>query len=409
MLRVKTVELTEHSEKWALLGLLDRASATNPLVWLHRGEGLIGAGQVLRLTFTGPHRFRDADAAWQKLRASAEVTNPFMHVAGTGLVAFGSFAFADESESESVLLVPEVVFGQRDGFAWVTTFDTVTDLPQVRELDGTLDATFRPGSKSAEEYVASINTVRSLLREGTLDKVVLARDIVAEIDSTADLRLAVSYLAHVYSESYTFAVDRLIGASPEMLLRVRELRGSGQVLAGTAARVEDAEADARARDELLSDAKNLAEHAVAVQSALEHLRTVGLSAEADDEPFALELPNVWHLASDFSVDLTPEHSALRVVEALHPTAAVAGAPLELALRVAREHEGFDRGRYAGPVGWMDSTGNAEWAIALRCAQVGFTKVRAIAGAGVMADSDAELELAETSLKFEPIIRAFGGE
>jgi menaquinone-specific isochorismate synthase len=123
-------------------------------------------------------------------------------------------------------------------------------------------------------------------------------------------------------------------------------------------------------------------------------------------PFTLKLPNLWHLATDIEMQLGDDASALDLVAALHPTAAVAGSPRDAALELIAELEPFDRGRYAGPVGWIDHDGDGEWVIALRCARIDDDgSLTAYAGAGIVIDSDPDSELAETRMKFRPIADA----
>jgi menaquinone-specific isochorismate synthase len=129
---------------------------------------------------------------------------------------------------------------------------------------------------------------------------------------------------------------------------------------------------------------------------------------ADEQPFTLKLANVWHLATDIEATLPSGVTSLEVVGAIHPSAAVAGSPTPLALEIIRQLEPFDRGRYAGPVGWMDASGDGEWSIALRCAQWSPEgTITAYAGAGIVADSEPASELLETRLKFKPVLGAFG--
>jgi menaquinone-specific isochorismate synthase len=182
------------------------------------------------------------------------------------------------------------------------------------------------------------------------------------------------------------------------------------VLAGTAGRGTDPSIDSAISAALASSAKNLSEHAFAVESLVNALRPYCSELRADEKPFSLALPNLWHLASDVQGVLREDASSLDIAAVLHPTAAVAGTPTETALGLIEELEPFDRGRYAGPVGWIDANGDGEWAIALRGAQVtevdGQTSVRAYAGCGIVAESDSAAELAETELKFSPIRNAF---
>jgi menaquinone-specific isochorismate synthase len=192
---------------------------------------------------------------------------------------------------------------------------------------------------------------------------------------------------------------------------------TARVLAGTIPRGTDAHDDAGASTSLAHSAKDLEEHRYAVQSVLATLAPHVRHLRADPEPFTLKLPNLWHLATDVAGDLADHASALDLVAALHPTAAVAGTPRDAALDLIRRLEPFDRGRYAGPVGWIDGDGNGEWAIALRCAQIGAGPVRrfaeysdtipvvAHAGAGIVAQSNPETELLETRVKFRPIVDA----
>jgi menaquinone-specific isochorismate synthase len=205
----------------------------------------------------------------------------------------------------------------------------------------------------------------------------------------------------------TFAVEGLLGASPETLVRVHGGRVTARVLAGTAARGANEMADDYVSLSLLGSRKDRDEHGLARASVVSALRPHTTDLEAG-EPFALELPNLWHLATDLHGELVDGSNALDLVQALHPTAAVGGSPRDRAVDTIAELEPFDRGRYAGPIGWIDGSGSGEWAIALRCAQVSEDgAVTAYAGAGIVADSVPAQELAETELKLRPIVGAFG--
>jgi menaquinone-specific isochorismate synthase len=155
----------------------------------------------------------------------------------------------------------------------------------------------------------------------------------------------------------------------------------------------------------MSSMKNKHEHKFALDSLVNALAPFCEQIDADPEPFSLSLPNVWHLASDVHGVLKENASALDLAAALHPTAAVAGTPTKAAQAYIDEHEPFDRGGYAGPVGWIGADGDGEWAIALRGAYLNDQTITAFAGCGVVAESDPEAELAETRLKFQPIRQA----
>jgi len=294
------------------------------------------------------------------------------------------------------------VVGRRDGVAFRTD---VEGGPAVAALPPLVSA---PGVRfDGPAYESAVSAAVERIRAGGLEKVVLARDLPLDVPGGFALMPALKVLRRRYRDAWTFAVDGFFGASPETLATVRGSAVAARVLAGTASRDPDPERDAATRDALLGSAKNRFEHALAVDSLL---LTLGdrVSDLALGRPFALGLPNVWHLATDATATLAPGGTALDLLEALHPTAAVAGAPRDAALALIGELEPFDRGRYAGPVGWVGAAGDGEWAIGLRSAQIETPeRVRAYAGAGIVAGSVARSELAETGWKFAPVLEALG--
>lgn len=391
--------LTASTERVADMGaLVSLLSAGHPLAFIRGNDGVIGLGEALRLTFSGPSRISDAAAAWRAISEASSTTDP-VELPGTGLVAIGSFSFADDSAAESVLIVPRVVIGRRDGVSWVTVVSG--ELPPAEPLGPPFSASFRPGAMTPSSYRLCVD---GALARG-LDKVVVARDLVATIPAGADLRLPLGRLNSAYPETFTFAVDGLLGASPETLVQSSRGSVSARVLAGSSARGADAVADELARTAIAESPKDREEHDFALRSVLDALAP-HTSALTSSDVFTLRLPNLWHLASDVTATLADGSSALDLVAALHPTAAVAGTPTAAAVDLIAELEPFDRGRYAGPVGWIDGRGDGEWAVALRCALVEGEIVTAYAGAGIVAGSDPASELAETELKFRPVVEAF---
>ena len=248
------------------------------------------------------------------------------------------------------------------------------------------------------------------LQEGEANKVVLARDLIAHAPGIRDWRAALQRLVESYPDCATFAIDGLVGSTPETLARVEGGRLSIRVLAGSAARGDNPADDRQQAQNLVTSSKDNDEHRFAVGSVVNSLHGVSSHVVADEHPFTLKLANVWHLATDIEATLPAQVSSLDVVAAIHPSAAVAGSPTDTALAMISQSEPFDRGRYAGPVGWMDASGDGEWSIALRCAQWSPQgTITAYAGAGIVADSDPESELLETRLKFKPVLSAFGLE
>ncbi len=404
---IPALTVETHAVDHEIASLLPILDPRTPLLFIRRGDGVAGIGEALRLEFRGPDRIRDAADAWRAVAAAAAVTDS-VGLSGSGLVAFGAFAFADESEAVSVLIVPEVIVGRRDGVNWVTRVDGSELAVEKRPLGDEYRIALHQGGLDGAGYQAAVGEAVRRIRAGELSKVVLARDLVGHLPEQADLRRVLSELALGYPDTWTFAVDGLLGSSPETLVRVSHGIVSARVLAGSIGRGTDAEADHDAALALATSTKDLDEHRFAVQSVLASLSGHATGVVASELPFALKLPNIWHLASDVEGTLSDGSSALDLAAALHPTAAVAGAPREAALGVIRDLEPIDRRRFAGPVGWVDAHGGGKWAIALRSAEVARDgRITAYAGAGIVADSDPARELAETRLKFRPIVEAFG--
>ena len=385
--------------------LLEWMSPQFPVAFLRNGEGILGFGEAHGMQAPTIPLLVDL---WHDAVAGAEVIDE-VGLAGTGLVAFGSFAFSPASAQNSMLTVPAVIMGRRDGVTWITRVRGGYPVERT-PLGADFTTEFVPGAQSEAGYVASVREAVTRIGAGEAEKVVLARDLVGGIPSRAelhglpDLRTVVARLAARYPDTFTFAVDGLIGSSPETLVTVKGGTASARVLAGTSARGADDAADALAESTIAASPKDLAEHDFAVQNVLASLSGHG-SDFAATSPYPLRLPNLWHLASDVTGHLTDNSTALDLVAALHPTAAVAGSPTDAAVSMIAELEPFDRGRYAGPVGWVDGNGDGEWAVALRCARFEDETVTAFAGAGIVADSVPERELAETELKFLPIVDA----
>ena len=393
------------------------AEQRHPLLWMRRGEGFVGIGEALRLEFSGPTRFTDAAAAWREVAENAEVRDT-VGLPGTGLVAFGTFAFADASEATSVLIVPEVIVGRRGSHSWVTRISSADD-----SVDGSHDGasppepvptpfgddyrvSLRPGQLPPAAFMDAVASAVRHISDHDVRKVVLARDLVGTVPPDCDLRRVMAELALGYPDCWTFSVDGMFGSSPETLVRSERGTVTARVLAGTAPRGREAVSDEDAAIALTRSAKDVEEHGFAVQSVL---ATLGPHTNRlqNSRPFTLRLPNLWHLATDVEGVLHDGSTSLDLVAAMHPTAAVAGTPTDAALALIDELERFDRGRYAGPVGWIDADGDGEWAIALRCAQVTDDDVvRAYAGCGIVADSVPAEELAESRIKFRPIVEVF---
>ena len=352
-----------------------------PIAFVRAGRGWLGEGAAARADFGGPDAYREAAEWWSQLVAERRDAAP-EHPA----VAFGSFPFDSASPAGATLIVPERA----------RRIDGAMPRLGTRALPG---SGVRDGAMSREAYERAVGRVREAIAAGHLEKAVLARDVVVEPEDVVDVGALVDVLAEAHPGASVFCVDGLVGASPETLVTVHDGVVTARVLAGTAG---PGEGEALARSD-----KDRFEHELAARSVTEALAPHVVRL-ASTEPYVLELPHLTHLATDVTAEIVDGSDVLALVAALHPTAAVAGTPSRVALEAIRELEPFDRGRYAGPVGWVDANGDGEWAIALRCARLRPDgSFEAFAGAGIMADSVPELELAETELKLRPILQALG--
>ncbi|HET8560139.1 MAG TPA: isochorismate synthase [Marmoricola sp.] len=387
--------------------LLDLLPDDSPTAWLRRGEGIVGWGVAARCRTSGPDRFTEAGDWWRAVSAHAVVRDE-VGVPGTGLVAMGSFAFADEP-GDSVLVVPRVVVGRRGHAAWVTLVgeDELTPVPPLEPADEPESpggVVFTDGGISGAEWEGVVAQAVRRINAGELEKVVLARDLVATTDEPVDVRWPLRRLAERYEMCWTFHVDAMFGATPEMLVRRERGLVTSRVLAGTIRRTGDDAHDLALAATLARSSKDLEEHEYAVRSVAEALLPYCSSMNVPEAPFVLHLPNVMHLATDVAGVVHDAQGAtvLELAAALHPSAAVGGTPTKVAVEMIAEIEGMDRGRYAGPVGWMDASGDGEFGIALRSAEVRGNEVRLFAGCGIVADSDPGAELAEAQAKFVPV-------
>jgi menaquinone-specific isochorismate synthase len=401
--------------------LIARLPAAAALAWVRHGDGLAGWGETARVVIpAGEDRFTAGEKWLRELFDGAEVTDE-VDVPGSGPVAFGSFTF-DPTSDGSVLVVPRTLIGRRSGRAWLTTFrDGQEEQEERQPFAVPAELRWHDGSLTAPQWQRAVAAAVASIRAGSLSKVVLARDLYAAAAVDIDARVLLDRLAARYPDCYTFSCAGLTGATPELLVRREGLKISSLVLAGTIPRGASPAEDAALGAALLTSAKDVEEHGYAVADVRATLAARCRGLEVDPRPSLLRLANVQHLATqvrgtlapagfgpDPAADLGQLPSALALAAALHPTAAVCGAPASVAMELIRELEGMDRGRYTGPVGWVDAHGNGEWGIALRCAELDGPRARLFAGCGIVADSDPDAELTETQVKFRPMKEAIEG-
>jgi menaquinone-specific isochorismate synthase len=391
--------------------LLSWLPAGQPFAFLRGGDGLVGWGVAARLPQPpAPRTGAELDADVAALLGAMTVRDD-VGVPGSGPVAVTSLTF-DPETSGSVVVVPKVVLGRRDGRSWLTlvTPPGGVAVPALRRRP---TAAVAPVQARIDEAVqaegvwrtAVVSAIRRM-QAGELEKVVLARAVDVVADSVVDARLVAARMARRFPSCFTYVCDGLVGASPELLVRRFGRQAESLVLAGTVARGADETETAALEHGLLTSSKDRHEHRLAADSVCATLREITADVEADADPHVLRLANLSHLATHVQAWLPHDGpSALALATALHPTAAVGGVPTGTSLDLIRSLEAAPRDRYAGPVGWVDANGDGEFALALRCAQLDGARARVWAGAGIVAESDPDAEVRETTVKLEAALTA----
>ena len=389
---------------------------TGALSFVCEGDGLVGWGTYARFSVTGPDAAERIGRWWAGQCAGFRVDDQ-VRLPGSGPLVFVSLGFT--AADESVAVIPRVVLGNRDGARFTTVIGepSAAALPAADPVRGPATVDYRPGAFPPDAYQDAVRRAVARIATGEVEKVVLACDLRAETGQRIDERFLLSRLAAAYPSCMTFAVDGLVGATPELLVRRHGRRISSRVLAGTGWPERSGEHTAGVvATNLLASDKDITEHRYAVDSVADALRGIAEDVRVPRTPHALPLANLTHLVTDITARL-PAHaprtadsptSALALAARLHPTAAVGGTPRDAAVRLLTELEPTPRGRYAAPVGWLDAAGNGEFGLALRCARLDATGATLVAGCGIVADSDPAKELREAQVKMLPIRDALAG-
>jgi menaquinone-specific isochorismate synthase len=388
--------------------------------WLRNGAGFVTAGVAARLPVeAGPGRFEQAAEMVAGALRSITVDGPSPigeSGPGAGPMAVGALPFDDRTPGS--LVVPALVVVRRpDGRGWVTATgpgdDPASGGTVRRAVNG--HPVLAPGAAiDVREdpvravWTESVRRILTAIDVGEVRKVVLARQLVLEASSPFDRRVVLDRLRRSHPSCFTYAAGDFVGASPELLIRRRGDEVASCPMAGTVRRGATQVEDDALTAGLRRSVKEAEEHRLLVEAVVSALAPVCVAPPAAGEPDVVRFPTVSHLATRVSGVLRhPAPSALALAGLLHPTPAVGGLPRAEALATIAALEGFDRGLYAGPVGWVDASGDGEWAVALRGAQLDGPRARLVAGAGIVAGSDPEAEWAETDAKLRPMLAAVG--
>ena len=381
-------------------------SAELSTAWIRSGDGLVGFGEYKKLEVVGADRFKKAREWWSTEIANFSIHNN-VHGSGTGPILFTSFAF-DENQP-SVLIIPQIVIGQKNGKSWITWIgeQSQPDISQLKNAAISGEITWDAGSISEDKWRNQVAAAIAAIKSDQLEKVVLARDLSARSTTEIDARQIIKRLEIEYPSTWLFLVDGLVGATPELLVRLNKSLVTSRVLAGTIRKTGDEERDLALAASLAKSSKDLEEHEYAVRSVADALAPFCTSTNVPESPFVLHLSNVMHLATDVTGvlnDSAKPTDIFTLISELHPSAAVCGTPTDTAKKLIRELEEMNRGRYAGPVGWIDVHGDGEIAIALRCGLLSDNNksIQIFAGCGIVAGSDPEKEFAESQAKLMPM-------
>ncbi len=330
-------------------------------------------------------------------------------VDGAAPIALGVLPFRPGAPAE--LIVPEVAVVKRRDRAWVTT---VGEVDAAAALGPRSDPTPAAPSWRIEpevevsRYLDAVRTARDAVRDGELTKAVIARPIRVSADAPISLLAVLRRLKLTFGSSYRYAVDGMIGASPELLIEVDGSSVRSHPLAGTTRSTGDPETDAALAAELRASEKNQIEHRVVIDDLHDRLLRWASYLDWEPEPSVVSVANVQHLGTRMEGMLShPRPDVVELVRAVLPTPALGGHPRDPAIELIERVEGFDRGRYGGAVGWVDGNGDGTWAVAIRCAEFEPDRrsARLVAGGGIVAESDPLSELAETQAKFQAMLGA----
>jgi salicylate biosynthesis isochorismate synthase/menaquinone-specific isochorismate synthase len=396
-------------------------------------------GSVTELRASGPGRFGEVGRRWRELVATA-IADPPAGPAAAGLAAFGGFSFADdgagaagwESFAPASLIVPEISLVRRGPETWLTVNcrlepdDTVEEtlravhrrLSELRAaelplLDPAPVGNYRVRSvMPPSHYEEAVARAVERIRGGEVSKVVLAREVQVQAPSAHDPAAVYGVLRDGFASCYVYAVGRgettFIGASPELLVRREGQRASTVALAGSTGRSADPSVDDHLGERLLRSEKNREENEIVARRIAEQLRPLSVWVTVAPEPVVIKVANIQHLAAPIRAQLRDPVPAVELAGALHPTPAVGGEPNAEAARMIPALEGFDRGWYAGTIGWTDATEDGEFLVALRCALLRGATACCYAGCGIVADSDPAAELAETEVKLQALLPVLAG-
>lgn len=426
-------------------------SNLEPSLWLQPADGLamVGVGQAWSIRAYGPDRFRAIADGWERLLAGARLRGNGSAGRGLGPLLIGGLGFTGEPPADAAwspfgaasMSVPELLLLQTPAGSWLTTSfrrlgKAGSSKPGELELPDRLDRIWADLVAQATADAASagagtdrvhltivaehpdrrtwdrlVDRFAGAVGRGRLDKVVLARRLDLTSPVVIDAVSAVRRLATGSPTSTTYAIVRggsvFLGATPERLISTQGNDFQTVAIAGSIRHDDDAAEEAALAAELLSSDKDREEHEIVVEMLRTMLEPAASEIHIAASPVVATFGTVQHLVTTVTGRLRNRAGILSLAGLLHPTPAVGGEPRALALELISEHEGFERGWYAGPLGWVGADGDGEFVVALRCAVVSGRNAALFAGCGIVADSDPGREWEESRNKMQVVASALG--
>lgn len=396
---------------------------------------ILGAGQAVTIQ-AKRQCFQSIENQWNELLKEAVIHNPF-EKQGTGIVGIGGFAFDPKKESTQLwsnfpsgqITIPQIMVTKVDNQFYLTfnmylhTNDHGFQLmEEYQELESYLlgeSSFFKKDVSMIEkkevdprQWMQTVQKATEEMKTSITNKIVLAREIRLRFDKQADIPSILKNLVETQSNSYIFAYeidgDCFVGATPERLVKVEGNKLFSTCLAGTAPRGKTTKEDQKIAKELFTDPKNRKEHDYVVQMIRKAVERYCTDVEIPSEPQVYTYKTLQHLYTPVMANLMNSNSIFSIIEELHPTPALGGAPRKESMSFIRDNEQLDRGWYGAPIGWLDSNNNGEFAVAIRSAMIQGSEASLFAGCGIVADSDPVSEYEETNIKLMPMLSVLGG-
>ncbi|TCT17527.1 isochorismate synthase [Melghiribacillus thermohalophilus] len=443
-------KLKRDQRNFMLLSYTEKILFQDPIAFFENGKALfekrffwssadqdfsvVGLGSVARLTGS-QDRFMNVEEKWHEILTTIFIENPYT-IPGTGPVIMGGFSFHEQEQLDGIwadfehneMVLPQIILTNYRGNSYIThqipirveqtaekimeqinehRLHTLKPRSEMRQAECILKQDLNP-----DAWKDLVKFATDEIKKGSFSKVVLARELRATYDQNVSPASVLMNLVEEQHHSYIYAFESngtcFVGASPERLVKVEDNCLLSTCLAGTAPRGGTVSEDEKIGQELLKDRKNLQEHAYVVDMIRQAVESCCDEVDIPDGPVLLPLKNLQHLYTPVRGKLKEGKTLLHVVKQLHPTPALGGEPRNEALHFIRQYERLNRGWYAGPVGWMDASGNGEFAVAIRSALLNGNQASLFAGCGIVRDSDPEEEFKETEIKLTPMLSALGG-